>query len=100
MKTTEIVDWVKTEFQPLTLATPDETILQFASNALRYWNTHSAYKAVRMYDYASPAVTVTVDPDIKSVVSVYPSVLVENLFSDHPMWVLLGFITLDNGLRT
>jgi len=95
MKTTEIVDWVKTEFHPLTLATPDATLVQLASNALRYWNTHSAYKATRMYNYASPAVTCTIDTDIKTVVSVYPSVLTENLFSDHPMWVLLGFITLD-----
>jgi len=33
--------------------------------------------------------------EIKTVVRVYPSTMQEELFSNHPMWVLLGFITLD-----
>jgi hypothetical protein len=56
-----------------------------------------------MYDFAPSGVVgagradgaIQLDSDIKTVVKVYPSTMRETFFSDHPMWVLLGFITLD-----
>lgn len=50
MKTNEIISWIKTEFKPVSLATPDNTLEQVVQNTIRYFNTHSAYKIVRMYD--------------------------------------------------
>lgn len=47
---TDIVDWLKTEFSSVQLATTDQTILQIIDNTIRYWNTHSAYKWIKMYD--------------------------------------------------
>jgi len=95
MTDAEIISWVKTEFKPLVLATPEETIMQFINNSRRYWNTHSAWRVTRMVNYTSGANYVEVDLDIKRVSNVYPSRMTESLFSDHPMWVLLGFISLD-----
>ena len=95
----EIRDWVLTSFKPVKISLPNETLDQIIENSIAYWNTHSAYKIVRMV--TSPVTgdggrgAVQLDPDIKTVVKVYPSVMQEELFSNHPMWVLLGFITLD-----
>jgi len=102
MTDSEIMQWCQTEFAPLTLATPPESIQQFITNSRRYWNTHSAYKVIRMYSFSSGTDTQAqcqVDADIKQVVTCYPSVLREELFSNHPMWVLLGFITLDRNTQ-
>ena len=49
MKKTEIIDWLKSEFSAVQLATTNETLSQIVDNTIRYWNTHSAYKWVRMY---------------------------------------------------
>ena len=92
-----IRDWIITSFRPLTLAVPAETIDQVVDASILYWNTHSAYGVVRMYDTTGGSTTAAVqlDPDIKTVVQCYPSALEEYLFQNHPMWVMLGFITLD-----
>lgn len=93
MRRDEIRNWIIKEFQPVNLAMPYETIDQQIDNAVRYWNTHSAYRVVRMYDYTSDVIQV--DADIKSVVNCYPSTIETNVLSGHPMWSLLGLLTLD-----
>jgi len=59
MKIPEIADWLKTEFSDVQLATTTPTITQIVNNAVRYWNTHSGFKYVRMYDMSN----VTVDKE-------------------------------------
>jgi len=93
--------WITDSFKPACLAVPPDVIdNQGVQLAIEYWNTHSGYKITRMYSIgANPsgllATQVQLDPEIKTVVKCYPSAMTEELFSDHPMWVLLGFITLD-----
>jgi hypothetical protein len=53
MHKTDMTDWLKQEFSTVQLATTDETISQIIDNAIRYWNTHSAYKWVRMFDLSN-----------------------------------------------
>ncbi len=99
MKATEIREWLKTEFQPLTLATPDPTIDQLIANTLRFFNTHSAYKWMGMYDaYTSSDLggMVTLSREFKSVVQVYPATETAWIWRDHPLWTLLGVTMLDN----
>ena len=50
MRRADIVTWLKTEFSPVTLATPDVTLNQIIENAIRYFNTHSGFKMVSMLD--------------------------------------------------
>jgi hypothetical protein len=97
MTKTEIRNWLIQEFQPLTLATDNTTIDQIVDNAIRYWNTHSAYKIIRMLEVSDVVgdQMLEVPIDIKTVANCYPSVLRQNLLSDHPMWVLLNFVTLN-----
>lgn len=95
----QIRDWIVQSFLPDKLSLPYSTMDLVIDNSITYWNTHSAYKIVRMVD--SPAVgsgargATQITEEIKTVVKVYPSAMQEELFSNHPMWVLLGFITLD-----
>jgi hypothetical protein len=88
------VDWIKTEFFPLTLATPDDTIKQCVENAIRYWNTHSAYKISQAYDYGGQRIQVS--NEFKSVVQVYPTKTTTYIWNDHPLWTLMGISVLDN----
>ena len=48
---TDIIDWLKQEFSTVQLATSNETLSQIVDNTIRYWNTHSAFKYVKMYDF-------------------------------------------------
>jgi len=48
-----------------------------------------------MAAYNGTGTSVSVPGKIRQVVKVLPSGLPDNVFSDHPMWALLGFITLD-----
>lgn len=93
MTTTEIITWIENSFKPLQLTLPNETLRQIVENSIIYWNTHSAYKIAKMFPYTSDCIQLS--PDIKTVVNAYPSTLEQVLFQNHPMWVLLGFITLD-----
>ncbi len=95
MTTVDIREWIEQSFKPLKLATPPDVILQCIDQSILYWNIHSAFKVARMYDN-SHANYFSVGTDVKSVVQVYPSAMRENILSDHPMWMLLGFVTLDN----
>lgn len=95
MTKAEVREWIYNEFSPTRLSIGATVIDQQYDNAVRYWNTHSAYKFPKMINYDGSSNFVTLTTDIKNVVQVYPSVMQEELFSNHPMWALLGFITLD-----
>jgi hypothetical protein len=90
------VSWIRTEFSPLTLATPDTTIEQFIENAIRHWNTHSGYKVSMVYDYAPGTKRVQLGTDFKSVAIVYPTKTTTWIWNDHPLWTLMGITVLDN----
>ena len=92
----DILNWVKQEFQPISLATPNETITQIVDNALRYWNTHSALPLVKMVDCSQSTVKVQLTPDYKSVVKVYPATVPDWVLQNFPMWSLLGITIIDN----
>ena len=97
MLKTDILNWVTQEFQPIGLATPDETIQQIVDNAIRYWNTHSALPIVKMFDSAGIATSrVYLTPDYKSVVKVYPATVPDWVLQNFPMWSLLGITIIDN----
>ena len=88
------VNWLKTEFQPLTIATPDDTIEQCVENAIRYFNTHSAYKISQVFDFVKTRVQLSAE--FKAVVQVYPTKTTTYIWNDHPLWTLMGISVLDN----
>ena len=91
---TKYVNWLKTEFQPLTLATPDATVEQCVENAIRYFNTHSAYKISQVFDFVKTRVQLSAE--FKAVVQVYPTKTTTYIWNDHPLWTLMGISVLDN----
>ena len=91
-----IVAWLKQEFGPLTLATPDATLGQIVDNAVRYWNTHSGYKLLTMVPYATGQARVQLDPQYKQVVDVIPGKTTTWIWNDHPLWTMLGVTIIDN----
>jgi len=96
MRQTEMINWIKTEFLPLELITPVEAINQQINNAIRYWNTHSAYKVSGVYDYAPGVKRVQISNEFKSVVDVIPTKAATHIWNDHPLWTLTGITVLDN----
>ena len=99
MTKTDIVEWLNKEFLPLTLATPNETLEQVVDNAIRYWNGHSAHLAVQMVQASGNAelgTRVQLNPQIKTVVQVYPATNKNAPLVNTPIWSLLGFAVLDN----
>jgi hypothetical protein len=96
MKISAMHEWVEREFLPLTLVTPKETISQCIENAFRYWNTHSAYKIMEMYDFVDSSVRIQLSTKFKSVVQIYPATETDWIYKDHPLWTLLGIQLLDN----
>ena len=65
--------WLKQEFSPLSLATPDITLKQIVENAIRFWNTHSAYRVETMVSYPPGTKRVQLNAQFKAVAEVYPS---------------------------
>jgi len=96
MTKSDVLSWVATEFLPLTLATPTATIEQMYGNAVRYINTHSAFKTVHMVDHPVDGSSVVVDKCIKDVVEVFPDRTTTWIFESHPLWTLLGITIVDN----
>jgi len=94
--TDKYLDWLQNEFKPLTLATPVATQKQCLENAIRYWNTHSAYKIMTMVAYTSGQVRAQLPESVKMVVQVYPSSTTTWIWNDHPLWAILGVTILDN----
>ena len=95
-QTDKYVDWIKKEFKPLTLATPDATVEQCLENAIRYWNVHSGYKIMSMVAYTTSQTRAQLSTEFKSVVTVYPSNTTTWIWNDHPLWSILGVTVLDN----
>jgi len=92
----EILSWVATEFLPLEIATPRDTIIQIIDNAVRYWNTHSAFKTHEMYPFANADIRVQLDKKFKLVSKVYPSAISTWIWQGQPLWTLLGIQVMDN----
>jgi len=92
----EIVDWVQQEFDPIQLATPDDTISQIVDNAIRYWNTHSAFPIVRMFPASQGTIRLPLTPDYKTVAKVYPATTPDWVLQNYPLWTLLGITIIDN----
>lgn len=96
---TKYVDWIKKEFEPigLIIANTDDTVIeQKVENAIRYWNTHSAYKISAVYDYTPGTVRVQISEEFKSVVDVLPTNRAATIFGSYPLWTLTGIAVLDN----
>jgi hypothetical protein len=96
MTSSEISAWVVQEFLPRTLATPAAVITQQVTNAIRYYNTHSAYKISGIYDYVPGQKRVQLDPAFKAAFDVIPTSSTTWIWNDHPLWTLLGVTVLDN----
>lgn len=94
--TEKYLTWIKAEFAPLSMVTPDATLEQCLENAIRYWNTHSAYRISTMVDYQSGQKRAQLPNDFKQVAQVYPSRSTTWIWNDHPMWSLLGVMVMDN----
>lgn len=94
MKSAEMYEWIATEFKPLILATPRDTVMQQISNAIRYWNTHSAYKMVVMADLTGTRVQLPAS--MKNVYTIIPGQETAWILRDHPLWTLVGVQVLDN----
>ena len=92
MTRSDIIKWVEDSFQPIKLSMPRETKELIIESSITYFNTHSAYKIARMFNVGA---SLQLSNDIKTVISAYPCRMDEYLFTSHPMWVLLGMITLD-----
>lgn len=93
MLATDMTDWLRREFLPLTLATPDETLDQIIENSFRYFNTHSGVKHFEMVTVAG--VRSVVSNHIKAVTQVYPATTQQLLLNDFPLWSLLGIQVID-----
>lgn len=91
-----MVEWLKREFEPLTLATPNATLEQIVDNAIRFWNTHSAYEVYQMVTPPASGGAVQLSAQIKMVASVYPSKTSTWIFNNHPLWTMTGIQVLDN----
>lgn len=91
----EIVLWIKGEFSPIVLATPDVTIGQKVDNAYRYWNTHSALRYTEMYPVNTSSVKIQMSNKISTVAQVLPSVNTQLLPQDSPIRSLLGISVVD-----
>jgi len=105
MRKNDIIDWCQQEFIPIVLATPDETITQLIQNAIRYWNTHSAFPIVKMFPVSnsrfvsgagSSSAAIVMTPDYKNVVKVYPATQPDWVLQNYPLWSLLGITIIDN----
>ena len=95
MTKSEMITWLKTEFKPLNIVTPDDTLEQIVDNAFRYWNNNSGFKRVEMVNATEPRTQLS--KYTKFVAKVYPaSEEGFNPFEGHPLWSLLGITILDN----
>src|SRR5665213_1719050 len=96
MTISEILQWVRQEFEPVELATSDGTILQMIKNSIRYWNTHSAFPVCRMFPALTSTPSIRMTPDYKNVIQVYPATTPDWILQNYPLWSLLGITVIDN----
>ena len=96
MKQSEMAQWLETEFKPVTLATPQPTVLQIIKTTFRYWNSHAAYRHMVAYDFTASGGAVTIDKEFKTVVQLWPNNATPHTWVNFPAWNLLGISVLDN----
>lgn len=89
----EILEWLKNEFEPLTLATPDDTLNQIIDNTIRHWNTNSGYKISTV---VAAGGKIQLPASFKTVVQVFPNVNYIPVLVDFSNTLLLGMTVLDN----
>jgi hypothetical protein len=93
----QILDWLRTEFLPLPLATEERALLQFIENALRYFNTHSAFPHFEMIENVTPDQhMIQCSGSFGTIAQVYPATQNMWVLQNYPMWSLLGVSVLDN----
>lgn len=92
----EIISWVNQEFEPVQLVTGSETISQFIGNAIRYLNTHSAFRYGEMLTVSSGTQSIQVSTNIKTVVKALVTPPQEWITQNYPQWSLLGISMLDS----
>jgi hypothetical protein len=94
--TSSYITWIKAEFAPLTLITPDATIAQCVNSAVRYWNVSSSYRMGAMIPYTG-ATSIEIPAEFKNVFQVYPNNANLTLFGGlQSLWALAGVAILDN----
>ena len=93
---TKYLTWLENEFAPRNLVTPETTQKQQIENAIRYWNTHSAYKITTMLDYDSRDRRFQLNNQIKTVIQVLPCRSTAWGLYGHPLWTLLAVTVIDN----
>lgn len=98
MKKSKILQWIHTEFEPLTLAVQDTTLDQIIDNALRFLNVNSAFRNVAMVAISPGTQKIQIPTSFKMVVKVYPSEAPTNILANYPSWSLLGIAVLDNNV--
>lgn len=96
MHKTEMVEWIRREFAPIELITEDETILQQVDNALRYWNTHSAHKVIKMFPFAASKGCIDIPQEFRLVTRVYPADAPDHIWRNNPTWLLTGIYMLES----
>jgi hypothetical protein len=84
---TKYLTWLSNEFKPLTLATPETTQKQLVENAIRFWNTNSAYKVSTMVDYTPGTKRVQLNTQFKAVADIYPCKTTTWIWNDHQFFV-------------
>lgn len=94
MYKSDILSWIKTEFLPRTLATPDATINQIIDNGIRYWSAYSAFPIVTMVTATGSRTQLPIN--FKDVVTVIPSNTPDWILQNYPLWSLLGITIIDN----
>lgn len=96
----KFLTWIRQEFLPLTLATPETTLKQIYENAIRFWNTHSAYRVETMVSYPPGTKRVQLNAQFKAVAEVYPSKTTTWIWNDHPSnWGLCRAIDTENSVK-
>lgn len=94
MTRNQIYDWLVRSFDPITLATPQDTVLQIIDEVVDYWNMHSAYKISTFIPVSQNVLTLPLE--FKMVDSIHPNVQQVQLLQDFPNTLLLGMTVLDN----
>lgn len=97
MQRAQMIDWLKTEFHPLTIPLEDKTLSQILDRVFRYFNTHAAYKHIEMVQNVSVGTgMVQLSNKFSTVAEVYPAANNLWVLQNHPLWTLLGVSVLDN----
>ena len=90
----QIYDWLVRSFDPITLATPQESVMQLIDECVDYWNMHSAYRIAAFLPVTAKVIELPLE--MKMAVECMPNVAQVQLLQDFPNTLLLGMTVLDN----